>query len=663
VKTGYATIITPIAEGHAEALKHFLRTEIEPLFDPDKQREILRCRPRFPFDRIASLHFCSFAVLDRDPDFPPCLVFEATFDGSVDRFLDAVLEVAPGAIDEIYQHCEGYPASGRAIPELVKTYLARHDEGAHTFYFGSPGRTVAEIKDEAQTYDALANYVCQPWSRHKAMPATFAGIVQELRNVISNQPGYRWAAQHMTAVPWEVAWRKAVPIAAVLAALVVACSLGALVVESLCPPQAEIRVDTHDCGFLQFTWVLTSSLTLVEDSANFLPLFLLIALWAGLRFTYFVLQSLFKDPRRQRFWLRVSFHVLIILRYFLIVVFILNAIPSIVSSDIWAPELPQAIAILIGAGLVILLFQYWAISLKLSVQYQELEPAQEIRRSWLVDTLRVGTVVVAALAVLFLTRSLSRAQTGIGPGIVIDALVQLKGFVRALAFFAVVGLIVVYVIACLLFVRLRIKESCDANRFSSADGLAAFDNSRAYAREEGGINTYQNHLISLTYVKPGVARTLCLRLTLFVVGLLSRFWYNKGELGGIPTILSARWVLIDGGRRLLFLDHYSGAWNNYLNEFIDMTAVFGLNAIWTNTFIKARGLQYGFPATEYYLWKGAQVERPFKAYVRHSQIETLVWYGAYPTVSTVNVNTNTDVRRSLFESSVSCEIDSLLQNL
>ena len=132
MNTGYATIITPIGgEEHAEALKHFLRTEVEPLFDPDEPREILKCRPQFPFDRITTLHFCSFTVLDDDGEFPPCLVFEGTFDGSVDHFLDTLLEVARGAIDEIYRHCEGYPASGCASPELVKKYLARHDEGAH----------------------------------------------------------------------------------------------------------------------------------------------------------------------------------------------------------------------------------------------------------------------------------------------------------------------------------------------------------------------------------------------------------------------------------------------------------------------------------------------------------------------------------------------------
>ena len=62
------------------ALEHFLRTEVEPLYDPDA---ILKCQPGFAFDQIGSLHFCSFTVLRGDAEFPPYLVFEATFDGSV----------------------------------------------------------------------------------------------------------------------------------------------------------------------------------------------------------------------------------------------------------------------------------------------------------------------------------------------------------------------------------------------------------------------------------------------------------------------------------------------------------------------------------------------------------------------------------------------------
>jgi len=667
VNTGYVTIITPIVEGHADALKHFLRTEVEPIFDRNDPREILKCRPRFPFDRIGTLHFCSLTVLDGDAEFPPYLVFEATFDGSLDYFLDALLQVAPDTIDEIYRHCDDYPASGRAIPELVKNYLARHDEGAHTFYFRSPGRTVAQIEGEAQVYDAVANSVCRPWSRHKAMPATFAGIQQELQDTTSKEAGLRWA-QQTAAVAWEVAWRKALPVAAVLVVLGMACVLGVSGVRlgDLCDPTARF-----ECVNFMVHWLVANPISnqgmdylirmnLPKWLSGPLRLLPLIAVWAGLRLIEFWLRSLFKDPRRQNFYLRVFFHILIILRYFFIAVIAgflvaLGRIPNL------SPR--QTIAMLIGAGFVFLLFQYWLTSLKLAVQFQELERAQEARRLLLVDTLRVGRVVVPAFALLVLIHNEFIQDVLVKHQWLPSTFFSANGALLELDLFALVGLIVAYTIGCLLFVGLRIMEHCEAKRFSNAEGLAAFDNSSAYAREEGGINTYQNHLISLTYVKPGLARALCLRLTLFVVGVLSRFWYNKGELGGIPTILSARWVLIDGGRRLLFLDHYSGAWNNYLNEFIDMTAVFGLNAIWTNTFIKARRSQYGFPETEYYFWKGAQVERPFKAYVRHSQIETLVWYGAYPTVSTVNVNTNTEVRRSLFKPPVSCEIDSLLQNL
>jgi hypothetical protein len=164
-------------------------------------------------------------------------------------------------------------------------------------------------------------------------------------------------------------------------------------------------------------------------------------------------------------------------------------------------------------------------------------------------------------------------------------------------------------------------------------------------------------------VKPGRFSIWSLRLTLFVINLLARFWYNIGNLGDIPTILSARWVIIDNGKRLLFLDHYSGAWESYLNEFIDMGAVKGMNAIWTDTFVKYGGKKYGFPETEYRLWKGAQDARPFKAYVRQSQIETIVWYSAYPRLATVNINKFTDIRQRLFKPLDACEVDSLLQDI
>ena len=212
----------------------------------------------------------------------------------------------------------------------------------------------------------------------------------------------------------------------------------------------------------------------------------------------------------------------------------------------------------------------------------------------------------------------------------------------------------------------RWRERKDEGQFADPAALEAraAENAKKYAREEGGNNRYQNHLASLTLVKPGFVHGIGLRGTLFLINLLSRFWFNVGTLGNIPTILSARWVLIDSGRRLLFLDNYGGAWNSYLNEFIDMAGVKGLNAIWTNTFVEGDGrgaLQLS--RTEFYFWKGAQAELPFKAYVRESQIETIAWYSAYPSLSVVNINTSTATRQSLSSPLAPSEIDAVIQNL
>jgi hypothetical protein len=95
-----------------------------------------------------------------------------------------------------------------------------------------------------------------------------------------------------------------------------------------------------------------------------------------------------------------------------------------------------------------------------------------------------------------------------------------------------------------------------------------------------------------------------------------------------------------------------------------MAGVKGLNAIWTNTFVEgAGGARCSFPATEFYFWKGAQAELPFKAYVRESQIETIAWYSAYPSLSVVNINTSTATRQSLSSPLAPSEIDAVIQNL
>ena len=88
----------------------------------------------------------------------------------------------------------------------------------------------------------------------------------------------------------------------------------------------------------------------------------------------------------------------------------------------------------------------------------------------------------------------------------------------------------------------------------------------------------------------------------------------------ISSIHYARWVIFDNDTRLLFTSNFDGTWEKYLRDFVKLAAG-GLDAIWSNC--------VGYP--------GAEPYENFAAYVRGHQIETSLFYAAYPaaTVQTV----------------------------
>ena len=155
----------------------------------------------------------------------------------------------------------------------------------------------------------------------------------------------------------------------------------------------------------------------------------------------------------------------------------------------------------------------------------------------------------------------------------------------------------------------------------------------------------QNQLSIIDNMKPGGFRLFIERLALGAINFAARYFSNEGTLAGIPSIHFARWVIIDKGRRLLFLSNYDGSWENYLGDFVDKAAT-GLTAAWSSTvLIKAED---GFPKAKWLVLKGARDEQRFKAYARAGQVTTNVWYSAYKELSVQNVNNNSMVRAGLY---------------
>lgn len=147
-----------------------------------------------------------------------------------------------------------------------------------------------------------------------------------------------------------------------------------------------------------------------------------------------------------------------------------------------------------------------------------------------------------------------------------------------------------------------------------------------------------NPFAALGVVKAGRLRATTVKVVLVGIALVASTVFVRGSLAGVTTIHAARWVPLDGGRRMIFTSCYDGSLESYMNDFIDKLA-WGLNVIFSNG--------VGYPRTRWLVLDGARDEQSFKDYLRRHQLETAVSYAAHPDLTAANIRTNVAIRRGL----------------
>jgi hypothetical protein len=130
----------------------------------------------------------------------------------------------------------------------------------------------------------------------------------------------------------------------------------------------------------------------------------------------------------------------------------------------------------------------------------------------------------------------------------------------------------------------------------------------------------QNQLTLITVVRPGQVDRV--RAVLAAIDSYAKRLAPPGSLIGISTIHFVRWLVIDGGRRLLFVSDYDGSWESYIDEFAELI-LSGLDAIWETS--------YGYPPD------GARDLTALKRFLRSHQVPSEVFYSAYPEETVLNI--------------------------
>jgi hypothetical protein len=169
---------------------------------------------------------------------------------------------------------------------------------------------------------------------------------------------------------------------------------------------------------------------------------------------------------------------------------------------------------------------------------------------------------------------------------------------------------------------------------------------RAHADELASIEDRDvtNQFSAMGSLKPGMFRRLTIGAVLVAIDYTTRHIFNRGKLARVTTIHFARWVFLDGGRRVIFASNYDGSLESYMDDFINKVG-FGLNVVFSN------GL--GYPRTNWLILDGSKDEQHFKDYLRRHQMPTQVWYKAYPGLTAHDLRRNSLIREGLERASMS----------
>ena len=203
----------------------------------------------------------------------------------------------------------------------------------------------------------------------------------------------------------------------------------------------------------------------------------------------------------------------------------------------------------------------------------------------------------------------------------------------ALLFLPLLILIAPLYIFCLRRLEKTDPELCWRVNQAHSDKLAVFED-----------HYVTNQFTAMGSLKPGLVRLLTVIGVLSTVDYAARHFVRRGRLGRIRTIHFARWVFLDGKKRMVFFSNYDGTVESYLDDFINKTG-FGLNAVFSN------GI--GYPRTNWLVLDGCGDEQKYKDFLRRHTLPTQVWYKAYLGLTAIDLERNTRIRRGLQSASMS----------
>src|SRR5438477_11119116 len=146
-------VVVPVDPKHETELRQLLDSMNQGPGQVDPNNTLL------PFAEFDTLHFARFVILDDKTtedvrvyglsprSYPLYLAFLGDVDGDENEFLGKLIKRAGRGLGSIFSCCEGFNSDADLL-----TWMRKHNAPAIAVYVNTRGRTVRQIREEADLY-------------------------------------------------------------------------------------------------------------------------------------------------------------------------------------------------------------------------------------------------------------------------------------------------------------------------------------------------------------------------------------------------------------------------------------------------------------------------------------------------------------------------------
>ena len=146
----------------------------------------------FDLSRLETVHFSRWIIAPADGNHRASVIYSGNVDGTVNQHLDDLAEHFFEELDQVFGYCEGYPEKASLNKTSRLAFLKSKSQNTPAFYVGAPGRSVAQIRNEAKLHEALKHFVQENGTSWKSDREAYKAI----QRFVKDDPQWDWARKH-----------------------------------------------------------------------------------------------------------------------------------------------------------------------------------------------------------------------------------------------------------------------------------------------------------------------------------------------------------------------------------------------------------------------------------------------------------------------------------